>query len=123
MPVFSHVLLLKSGGVLAAGAVCVLLIRSAHQAPAPVPGFMAAPDPRLDRWALLLDLMATYRQPRMLARLARRPGLVSDHRLRHHLAPFAMPDEALAALRHLRRFATDPAALDPLIGLLQGISP
>jgi len=91
------------------------------EAPAPVPGFVAEPDARLDRWALLLDLMATYREPRMLARLARRPGLLRDHRLRHHLAPFAMPAESLAALRHLRRFATDPAALDPLIGLLQGL--
>ena len=90
------------------------------KAPAPVPGFRAEPDPRLDRWSLLLDLMATYRDPGMLARLARARGRLRDHRLSHHLAPFAMPAEALAALRHLRRFATDPAALDPLIGLLQG---
>jgi hypothetical protein len=92
-------------------------------APALVPEFKAGPDPRLDRWTLLLDLMATYRDPVLLARLARLRGQVVDHRLRHHLAPLAMPDEALAALRHLRQFTTDPAALDPLIGLLQGASP
>jgi hypothetical protein len=93
------------------------------EAPAPVPGFMAELDPHLDRWSLLLDLMATYREPATLARLARVRGKLSDHRLRHHLAPFAMGEESLAALRHLRRFVSDPAALDPLIALLQGASP
>jgi hypothetical protein len=87
--------------------------------PAVEAGFRAAPDLRLDRWALLLDLMATWRNLAMLDRLARAPALVTDERLRHQLAPFAARTEALAALGHLRRFATDPAALDPLITLLR----
>lgn len=65
------------------------------------------PDDLYDRWSLLLDLMATYRQPAAAARLARlsgRPGVRTiDDSLRHHLAPFADPNESLRVLSHLRR--------------------
>lgn len=94
-------------------------LQPAGRAPALATARLAAPDLRLDRWALLLDLMATYRDPAMLARLSRAPALIADERLRHHLAPFAARADAAAALRHLRRFATDPSALDPLIALLR----
>ena len=90
------------------------------RAPALVAGFRTAPDTRLDRWSLLLDLMATWRDLAMVRRLAHAPALAGNELLRHHLAPFAVRDEALAALRHLRRLVADPSALDPLIDLLDG---
>ena len=95
-------------------------LQRAGRAPPPVAGFKAVPDSRLDRWSLLLDLMTTWRDLAMVRRLARAPTAAGGEMLRHHLAPFAMRDEALAALRHLRRLLPDPSALDPLIGLLDG---
>ncbi len=87
-------------------------------APAPTAGRQAKVDHRLDRWALLLDLLAAYRNPAMAEKLSRAPALIADHQLQQHLAPFAARTESVAALRHLRPLARDPAALDPLIELL-----
>ena len=64
--------------------------------------------------------MTTWRDLAMVRRLTRAPRAAGSEVLRHHLAPFAMRDEALDALRHLRRLVPDPSALDPLIGLLDG---
>ena len=75
----------------------------------PVPSSSARveePDDLYDRWSLLVELMASYRQPAAAARLARlsgRPGAPAiDDSLRHHLAPFADPDESVRVLSHLR---------------------
>jgi hypothetical protein len=95
-------------------------LQRAGRAPALVTGFRAVPDTRLDRWSLLLDLMATWRDLAMVRRLARAPRVAGGGLLRHHLAPFAARAEALAALRHLQRLVADPGALDPLIELLDG---
>lgn len=87
------------------------------KASAPVGGFKPVPDARLDRWALLLDLLATYRELSAVRRLARAPKLPIGHSLRHHLAPFALREETIAALRHLQGCLSDPAALAPLLEL------
>jgi hypothetical protein len=64
-------------------------------------------DSQYDRWSLLLALMATYRNPAMARRLAGFPGGVADVRsgrkgaVPHHLAPFAVPEESIAVLKHL----------------------
>ena len=79
-------------------------------------------DRRLDRWTLLLDLMATYREPRMIWRIARSARLrdaapmSADRRLHHHLAPFRNPLESVAVLEHFRAAG---AAASPLDGLLR----
>ena len=99
-------------------AADIRALQPVGRAPTLVAGFRAAPDARLDRGSLLLDLMATWRDLAMVRRLARAPALAGGDLLRHYLAPFAAPDEALAALRHLRRLVPDPSALDPLIDLL-----
>jgi hypothetical protein len=76
-----------------------------------------AEDPRLERWSLLLELMARYRTPGLAWRLARSERLTTakpwslDRRLRHHLAPFYCPRESLAALEHFR---ASGAAAEPL---------
>ncbi|MBL8835581.1 MAG: hypothetical protein JNL66_05010 [Alphaproteobacteria bacterium] len=88
--------------------------------PAPTRRRRAEVDNRLDRWALLLDLLATCRNTQLAEKLSRAPALIADERLRHHLAPFVARAETVAALRHLRPLAKDPAALDPLIALLDG---
>jgi hypothetical protein len=101
-------------------AADIRALQPTGRAPALATGFRAAPDTRLDRWSLLLDLMATWRDLAMVRRLADAPTLAGGELLRHHLAPFAAPAEALAALHHLRRLIADPSALDPLIDLLDG---
>lgn len=62
------------------------------------------PDNRYDRWSLLFELMASYRNAAMVRRLARSAYFQQriDPSTRHHLAPFLYPTEALAALEHLR---------------------
>ncbi|MGV8838793.1 MAG: hypothetical protein ACWA6X_00665 [Bauldia sp.] len=63
-------------------------------------------DPRLDRWQLMFDLMATYRDPAMVRRLARTARFpaaarwAGDARLGQHLAPFRHPQEALELIEH-----------------------
>lgn len=88
------------------------------RAPEPSGGSKPGPDHDLDRWSLLIELMSTFRDPVMLRRLSRAPGLVVDPQLRHHLAPFAAPAEAMGALRHLRRSVGRPSALDGLLDLI-----
>lgn len=74
-------------------------------------------DRRLDRWSMLFELLATYRAPGLVWRLARSARLVAakpwsaDRRLRHHLAPFRNPRESLAVLEHFR---ASGAAAEPL---------
>jgi hypothetical protein len=64
-------------------------------------------DPTYDRWSLLLELMAAYRNPALARKLARFPKVTSDPRMgsdsaiAHHLAPFATPEESIAVLEHL----------------------
>ena len=62
------------------------------------------PDNRYDRWSLLFELMARYRDAAMARRLARSVYFRQriDPSTRFHLAPFLYPAEALAVLEHLR---------------------
>jgi hypothetical protein len=92
------------------------------QAPEPSGGTKLRPDNRLDRWGMLIQLMRTFRDPVLLRRLSRARNLVVDPRLRHHLAPFTAPAEALAALQHLRRWASRPGTLDALIAVFEASS-
>jgi hypothetical protein len=61
-------------------------------------------DARYDRWSLLLALMTTYRNPALARKLASFPGAVSERSraLAYHLAPFAVPEESIAVLEHLK---------------------
>jgi len=61
-------------------------------------------DSRYDRWSLLLGLMTTYRNPAVARKLASFPDAVSERSrvLAYHLAPFAVPEESIAVLEHLR---------------------
>ncbi|WP_255146881.1 hypothetical protein [Synechococcus sp. ATX 2A4] len=60
---------------------------------------------RLDRWSLLLDLLSTHLDPAMARRLALRPALLRDPLLCHHLLPFQLHSETMAALEVLRPWA------------------
>ncbi|MCW5712943.1 MAG: glycosyltransferase [Bauldia sp.] len=82
-------------------------------------------DPNLERWQLLIELMSTYREPGMawrLARSARFPAAArwaGDRRLRHHLAPFRHPADALAALRHCVAAGAPAEPLGALMAVLR----
>jgi hypothetical protein len=71
-----------------------------------------------DEWAVLVELMSTYRRPEALAGLARLdtkqaiPTL--DDTTRHHLAPFRRAESSLRALAHLRRHGIDAGRVSPL---------
>jgi hypothetical protein len=71
-----------------------------------------------DEWAVLVELMSTYRHPEAVARLARldarRPVPLLDDVTRHHLAPFRRAESSLRALAHLRRQGVDPGRVAPL---------
>lgn len=94
-------------------------------APPPAVADRCIDDARLDRWQLLVELMASYRQPGMVRRLARSAHLAGDahwagdRRLRHHLAPFAHPAEAVAALEHLCAVGGPAERLDDLIAVMR----
>lgn len=77
-------------------------------------------DHRLDRWSLFLALATSCRDPRMARRLARAPGLVSDGRTRHHLAPFAPDSDFHLALQHLRSAGCRSPQVD---GMLEAFGP
>jgi hypothetical protein len=78
-------------------------------------------EPRLDRWSVLFELMATYRAPALAWRLSRSESLFAtgplsaDRRLRHHLAPFRNPGESLALIEH---FCAAGAPAEPLTELV-----
>jgi hypothetical protein len=81
-------------------------------------------DGRLERWLMLFELMATYREPNLVGRLARSAHFAAskhwsgDRRLRHHLAPFREPHESLAVLDH---FCAAGAPAGPLSDLLEAL--
>ena len=81
-----------------------------------------APDPDYDRRSLLLEIMASYREPAMVARLARSRRLLvdadgtSDPYFQYHLAPFDQLDESIEAVRHLRAAGMEAEFLDRLEG-------
>jgi hypothetical protein len=81
-------------------------------------------DGQLDRWLMLFELMAAYREPGLVWRLARSAHFAAakhwsgDRRLRHHLAPFREPRESLAALEH---FCAAGAPAEPLSDLLDAL--
>jgi hypothetical protein len=83
------------------------------------------PDPDYDRRSLLLELLATYREPVIAARLARARQLLvtadgaPDLRALHHLAPFDQLDESIAVLEHLRAEGVVGATLDQLCSALR----
>jgi hypothetical protein len=78
------------------------------------------PDPAFERACIIVELLSTYRDPEMAARLARFPNLVvgpdgsPDLDARLHLAPWDAPDEALFLLRHLRAAGMVSPTLDDL---------
>lgn len=84
-----------------------------------------APDPTYDRWALLVDLLSTYREPAAARRLAQsrplraRAGRPLDAATAHHLAPFDHPDEAVAALHQLQASGSSSPALDRVLAELE----
>jgi hypothetical protein len=91
------------------------------QAPAASPsGPLPEPDPDYDRCSLLVEILATYREPAMVARLARsRQVLVDatgapDVEALHHLAPFDMIDESIELVHHLRDVGLVGESLDRL---------
>ncbi|AMN42099.1 hypothetical protein [Rhodoplanes sp. Z2-YC6860] len=81
-------------------------------------------DGRLERWQMLFELMASYREPSLVRRLARSAHFAAakhwsaDRRLRHHLAPFREPHESLAALEH---FCAAGAPMEPLRDLMDAL--
>jgi len=81
-------------------------------------------DHKLDLWLTLFELMAAYRAPDMARRLARSvhsadaAGQPADRRLHHHLAPFRVPQESLAALEH---FHAAGAPAEPLRDLMNAM--
>ena len=82
-------------------------------------------DHRLDRWALLIELMSAYRDPARAHRLARAGGRLWNRRadgrsVRHHLTPFTMPAESLQVLDHVRAAGSSSATLDALEQELRG---
>jgi len=68
--------------------------------------------------ALLIGLMATYRQPSAVARLSRLvergSGPDLDAATLHHLAPFRAAEFSARALAHLRSHGVDPSRLAPI---------
>jgi len=72
------------------------------------------PDEQYDGASLLVEIMGTYREPAMVARLARSRRLFenSDGQVEHFLAPFDRLDESLAVLSHLRAVGTVSDTLD-----------
>jgi hypothetical protein len=81
-------------------------------------------DRYLDRWSLLFELMATYHAPLLAWRFSRvtrrqtpKPW-AADTRLRHHMAPFRNPREALRVLEH---FCSSGAPAEPLKGLFDAL--
>ncbi|MCE9629705.1 MAG: hypothetical protein K8S94_03160 [Planctomycetia bacterium] len=80
-------------------------------------------DHRLDRWSLFIALMDTCRNPRMMRKLARSPALVTDGRVRHHLAPFFPSSDAAAALHQLRDIGSRSRRLDAFIEALEPVAP
>lgn len=81
-----------------------------------------------DKAALLVDLMATFRNPSALARLSRlvTAGMTPefDAVTLHHLAPFRCPETSARTLAHLRRHGvgTDQFALIEKALALMGMS-
>jgi hypothetical protein len=94
--------------------------RAFADSPPPRPGCDQPPiDRHLDRWTVLMDLMSTYLDPTGARRLARASELLWRHRadgrtVRHHLAPFAMPNESLDVLEHVRSAGSSSAMLDAI---------
>jgi hypothetical protein len=82
-------------------------------------------DRRLDRWSMLFELMATYRVPDLVWRLAHSARLAMagpwsvDRRLSHHLAPFRNPHESLAVLEHFCAVGVAPEPLNDLFSALR----
>lgn len=76
-----------------------------------------------DEWALLIGLMASYRRPDAVARMARmtlgRDASPFDERTMHHLEPFQRIESSLQALDHLRRHGVDGPRLTRLTETLQ----
>lgn len=74
-------------------------------------------DAEYDRRALLFELMATYREPEVIAKLARsrrllvRPDGTPDHDALHHLAPVDYASESLDVIEHLRGIGVTSAQL------------
>ncbi|MCC6737328.1 MAG: glycosyltransferase [Bauldia sp.] len=85
-------------------------------------------DSRLDRWQMMIELMATYRAPEMVRRLARMAqfpaaaGWAGDRRLRQHLAPFRHAEETLAVLEHFCASGAPREPLADLFGALRGVA-
>jgi hypothetical protein len=71
-----------------------------------------------DEAALLVDLMATFRNPSALARLSRlvTAGMTPelDAVTLHHLAPFRCPEKSARTLAHLRGHGVDADQLFPI---------
>jgi len=92
------------------------------RAPEPTGVRKHRPNNDLDRRSLLIELMNTFRDPLILRRLSNATRLVVDPQLRHHLAPFAMPVESLAALEHLERQGVTSPMFDTLLRTMREIA-
>ena len=84
-------------------------------------------DGRFDRAALLVQLMARCIDPPMARRLAgllrRGTKIPFDDAIRHHLAPFAVPDESLGILEHLAAQGVASPQFDRLLQAIRDAAP
>ena len=88
-------------------------------------GSSPSPDAQYDRRTLLAELMATYREPEMVLKLARSRRLLvgpdgqPDTEALHHLAPVDYAAESLAVLEHLRNYGLVSAQFDRVAKALE----
>ena len=87
-----------------------------------------APDADYDRLSLLVELLATYRQPEMAIRLARHRHLLvdadgsPDESALMHLVPVDHLAESIEVLQHLRRAGTDALSLNRTLEALENFA-
>jgi hypothetical protein len=101
----------------------LLALQPVERAPEPTGGVKETADHRLDRWSLLIELLDTSRDLRVIRLLTKSQALPMDRRLRQHLAPFIAAGESLSALRHLRAMGASSARLAALIAALESPAP
>ncbi len=100
----------------------LLALQPVDRPPEPTGRMKETADHQLDRWSLLIELLDTYRDPRVIRLLAKSQALPMDQRVRQHLAPFIAAGESLGALRHLRATGASSARLDTFIAALESLA-
>lgn len=86
-------------------------------------------DPKLERWLMMFELMANYREPHMVRLLARSAKFsagkswVEDRRLRLHFAPFADASDALSVLQHFLNSGAPAAPIQKYLDAFAAAQP